>query len=187
MLKIGALWAGFLLLIVLSTATAVAQEPLALPNRFESTDSSVVIHYPEGWFVNEPLYGGVLFASDLLLLDRDFDDPLAPGQSILFVQIRSAGEHSQSLGIEPEAAPAKYLQAFIKQIGGYTNWQPIERSESDGVMAAGSAYGRAGWRDGKTWFARLNDDRVALLGLTTAPGERMQWEATVLAMAGSVE
>ncbi len=175
---------GVLLAVSLAFAPyfVAAQEPLSQTY----DDGALSFSYPTGWMVGEEM-GGVRLASSQALLEAD---TITPGEIGLIIMTPDtvSGVLSSS-GTQVENTPLSIVQAFAMLIG----------SEESGAAVGGVTEHNVGGRPGARAdvdstegdglilaFSSEKDGIMLVVGLS-AQGELAQREATILAIADTVQ
>ncbi len=162
---------------------ATSSGDVTLGQTFESTDKTVQVSYPNGWFVQESNSGTITMVNDEAMFSRT-SNTLDPGQIEVDVL---AGTYAQ-FNLPAGTTPADLMKIIVDNI---TSQQPKFVISTPEAIKVGSYKGLQvlvddGVNDLSISVLQLSDNAVALVYGLSAKGEGDANMNTVLTVAGSI-
>src|SRR5262249_6218448 len=96
----------------------VNETVLLLSETTTTADNHTTIRYPAGWVTRPFGESGIYFANSDVALPRVIGDAFDSGEVQIVIAVDTVANLAPEVGVtvEPEASPAKFLQAIIKSL-----------------------------------------------------------------------
>jgi hypothetical protein len=153
-----------------------------------SPDNHVTVSYPAGWVTRPFGESGIYFANSNAALNRVLGDAFESGDVQIVIAVDTVANLIPEVNVtlEPEASPAKFLQAIIKSLHSMMTFDQTETITVRENLAL-TVTGRGSGFEGRGTLIEFSGSRlVGLARVLTAPGELSRWEAVAQAMMESI-